>query len=67
MSVLKTVSTWRCNCGTHIKVVGERDRNKPSKTVTAACPRCGDKQLIYAERIVSLSDEGPNPVFGGSP
>jgi hypothetical protein len=55
---MRTVSTWRCKCGTHIKVVGERDRTKPANTIDAACPKCGDRQIIYADKILTISDEG---------
>jgi len=56
MPIMRTVSTWRCRCGTHIKVVGERDRTKEPNRTIAACPKCGDKQLIYTDRILSVKD-----------
>jgi hypothetical protein len=54
MSVTTTVATWCCTCGTHIKVVGERDR-KAKNAIAVACPRCGIRQKIYADRILTVS------------
>jgi hypothetical protein len=30
--LMRTVSAWRCKCGTRIKVVGESDRTTPANT-----------------------------------
>jgi len=30
---------------------------KPIETMDAACPGCGDNEIIYGHRIVSVSDE----------
>jgi hypothetical protein len=54
--MITTVSTWRCKCGAHIKVVGQAEKNQPS-TQKAQCPKCGDSQLIYCEKILSITVE----------
>ena len=56
--MIMTVATWRCKCGARLKVVAEIEKERPiSATVPASCPDCGDKQAIYAHRIVALSVE----------
>ncbi|HLH30014.1 MAG TPA: hypothetical protein VKY31_02350 [Terriglobia bacterium] len=55
--MIKTVATWRCKCGTSIKVVGEVPRDKPHTTQKAACPKCGESQSVYAETIHSITIE----------
>jgi DNA-directed RNA polymerase subunit RPC12/RpoP len=55
--MITTISTWRCRCGTRVKVIGQTPKDKPSATQYAACPTCGDKQIIYGETIVSVSTE----------
>jgi ribosomal protein S27E len=57
--MITDVSLWRCNCGVNIKVVTETDRatiNEGFK-LEVACPNCGDKQLVYAHRIVQVTTE----------
>ena len=53
--MIKTVATWRCKCGAHIKVVGEVPNDKPQATRKVACPKCGESQSVYAEIILSVS------------
>jgi hypothetical protein len=55
--MITTVATWRCKCGAGVKVIAETDRQKIAATVVAACPDCGDKQVIYAHRIISVTAE----------
>jgi hypothetical protein len=38
-------------------VVVERDIDKPKATVTAACPECGDVQVIDEHRMISITHE----------
>ena len=57
MPIMTTVSSWRCKCGTRIKVVGERDRTQEPNRIPAACPKCGDKQVIYTDRILSVEED----------
>jgi ribosomal protein S27E len=43
------------------EVVSETDRSRlredVSHTVSAKCPGCGDEQLVYAHRVISISTE----------
>jgi hypothetical protein len=55
--MITTVSTWRCKCGARIKVVGQTPKGQPSPTQPAACPQCGDTQMIYGTTILSISIE----------
>jgi hypothetical protein len=56
--MIATIATWRCRCGTLVKVKAEVDRNRPiTYTVPASCPTCGDQQAIYAHRIVEVTGE----------
>jgi hypothetical protein len=55
--VFYSVSTWRCKCGAHVKVIGERGENQPLTKADAECPTCGDKHAIYATRILSVTQE----------
>jgi len=62
--MIATIATWRCKCGTLVKVSAEIDSQKPiAVTAMASCPDCGDTQAIYAHRIVSVTGEkdGNNP------
>jgi hypothetical protein len=40
-----------------VKVIGERDIYTPLATCIAECPRCHDRQTIYASRVVSISED----------
>ena len=55
--IMTTASTWQCKCGVNITVIGEFDSAKPSETIVAECPKCGDRQTIYAHRILSIMQE----------
>jgi hypothetical protein len=57
MSVIRTVSVWRCKCGVQIKVVSEIDENKPRATALASCPNCNELQMMNANRIIAISHE----------
>jgi hypothetical protein len=59
--MITTTSTWRCRCGVNIKVVGETERKKPLATSIAQCPKCGDQQVIYSGRILSISIDREEP------
>jgi len=59
--MIRTVSTWRCRCGVNIKVVGETERAEPLATALAECPSCGDLQVIYSRRIISIDIEEEKP------
>ena len=56
------VARWRCKCGVSIKVVTETDKTRINENVSieAACPKCKDRQVIYAHRIIEISTEKPD-------
>ena len=55
--MITIVSTWHCKCGARVMIVAERDQDKPTATVTVACPECGQAQVIDADRIISITHE----------
>jgi hypothetical protein len=55
--VITIVSTWRCTCGVRVMIVAERDLEKPTATITVACPECGEVQVIDGQRIISITHE----------
>ena len=57
MATLGIVVLWRCKCGAHLKVIGESDQAKPRASQTTACPKCGEKQVVYAEKIHSVVED----------
>jgi hypothetical protein len=59
--MIPTMFSWRCKCGTRLKVVAEVDETQRTATAVATCPSCGDKQTIHAQRIISITtDKGEN-------
>jgi DNA-directed RNA polymerase subunit M/transcription elongation factor TFIIS len=62
--MIKGTATGRCKCGVTVKVITETDRAKIAdvKPVIAACPKCGDKQAVYAHRIISVTTENGSRV-----
>jgi len=60
--MISGVARWRCKCGVSIKVVTETDRARINEgvRVEVGCPACGDKQLIYAHRVIEVSTEKPD-------
>jgi len=38
-------------------IVAERDLEKPTATITVACPECGEVQVIDGQRIISITHE----------
>jgi len=59
MTELRSVSSWRCQCGVSLKVVAEGNANPKTATETAlvTCPRCRHEERIFANRIVSVTEE----------
>src|SRR5262249_11801615 len=51
-TMITTVSTSRCKCGLRVNVVSELKRDNAGERLMVPCPNCGDKQAIYAERIL---------------
>jgi hypothetical protein len=56
-AMIMTVTIRRCKCGAEVKVVTEADRRNQPGAVIAACPECGDQQLIDAPRLISVTLE----------
>src|SRR5262249_53884191 len=58
-AMITSVAVWRCECGVTIKVVTETDRARIAEIdhLTASCPNCGDEQLVYAHRIISVTSQ----------
>jgi ribosomal protein S27E len=54
---MQKVSTWRCKCGVRIKVVTEHDPKTPGDKIEVKCPSCGDKQMVYGSKVISLTKE----------
>ena len=63
------VSLWRCKCGVNVKVATETDRTTINERfkLEVACPNCGDKQLVYAHRVVQGTTERPDGLCSDSP
>jgi len=40
----------------HIKVVAEAESEQPPE-IQIACPQCGDTQVVYADNIISVSED----------
>lgn len=55
-----TVSNWLCRCGMRIKVVAETSGENRSVTVMVACPKCGDEQTVYGDKLISVTAEKPS-------
>jgi len=55
--MIKGAATWRCKCGVTVKVITETDDTRINEDIRreAQCPNCGDKQIVYAHRIVSVT------------
>jgi len=56
------VSRWRCRCGASVKVVTETDKARINEgcRLEVGCPKCGDRQMIYAHRVIHVTTEPPN-------
>ena len=61
LMTINTVATWRCECGSRVKIVAETDKDRPVVTIAAACPRCGYQQPIHAHRIYAVIAEKSEP------
>jgi hypothetical protein len=57
MSNIGIVTVWRCSCGMRIKVIAEAPQNRARGSQLAACPKCGAKQIVEAERIISIAED----------
>ena len=57
MPIMHAAATWSCRCGAKLKVIGELDTTAPLTSQYAACPKCGDQQRVYVERILAVIAE----------
>lgn len=62
MSAITTISAWLCKCGTGVKVISECDHARPDAKQAVACPSCGDTQLVFADKIISITDDTFNSI-----
>jgi hypothetical protein len=55
--MIKGAATWRCKCGVTVKAITETDDTRINEDIRreAQCPNCGDKQTVYAHRIVNVT------------
>jgi hypothetical protein len=53
------IASWLCKCGVTVKVEAELNSSQPMATVKATCPKCGDEQIVYGYRILSVTSEKP--------
>ena len=51
------VASWRCKCGTRVKVIAEADSTPRSATTIASCPSCGHRHPIDADKIISVTED----------
>jgi len=52
---------WRCKCGIGVKVLTETEKPRINDgcSLEVDCPHCGERQLIYAHRIVQVTTAPP--------
>src|SRR5262245_33661546 len=51
------VASWRCKCGTRVRVIAEADSTPASATKIASCPSCGHRHPIRADKIISVMED----------
>ena len=51
------VASWRCKCGTRVKVIAEADSTPASATKIRSCPSCGRRHPIHADKIISVTED----------
>jgi hypothetical protein len=66
--MISGVARWRCKCGVSVKAVTETDKVRINENVRidAVCPKCGDRQPIYAHHIIEITTEKPDIIAGDS-
>lgn len=57
LAVSMIKSTWRCGCGTNVKVIAESDRLQAGFTFDVACPNCGMTQSVYGQTLIVVTGE----------
>jgi predicted RNA-binding Zn-ribbon protein involved in translation (DUF1610 family) len=57
--MITNIAMWHCKCGTNVKVVTETHRANIDHRdrLFAACPKCGETQIIHGHRIVSVTED----------
>ena len=55
------VSRYRCKCGVSLQVLTETDKSRIDEAIRleVACPKCLEKQVIYAHRITKIDIDLP--------
>ena len=61
LDVIKGVFRYRCKCGVNLQVLTETDRARIDEGIRLeiTCPKCQEKQVIYAYRITKMTIELP--------
>ncbi len=59
--MISGISNYRCKCGVRVQVFTETDKARIATDVLieVVCPKCTEKQAIYAHRIIKISIEVP--------
>jgi hypothetical protein len=55
--MVEIIASWRCKCGTRVKVIAEADSTAASATKIASCPSCGHRHPIHADKIISVMED----------
>jgi hypothetical protein len=50
-------ASWRCQCGSRVKVIAEADSTPASATKIASCPSCGHRHPIHGDKIISVTED----------
>jgi hypothetical protein len=55
--MINGVASWHCKCGVTVKVITETDRTRINEDIRhePQCPNCGDKQIVYAHRVLKVA------------
>jgi len=51
------VASWRCKCGTFVRVFAQADSDRTPPKQTVSCPNCGDQQIVYGDKIISVTGD----------
>jgi hypothetical protein len=59
--MISGISYYRCKCGVRIQVLTETDKAQIGDGIflEVACPKCAEKQAIYAHRILKIAIDVP--------
>ena len=49
-------SMWKCKCGKHIIILGEKMEDIPLKTEDILCPICGEEMESSTTRTLTIGD-----------